>query len=73
MARELFSMTSGSAVTDITITELLNDPPFHRQMVGTVTINGTPKFFTHTYNTNLVDQMDARLRDALHRFNEEHK
>ena len=59
-------------LSDIEVIELRDDPPFHKHMVGTVTINGEKKFFTKSYNVNTPELLDSRLLAALHKFTEKH-
>jgi hypothetical protein len=58
-------------LSDIEVIELRDDPPFHKHMVGTVTINGEKKFFTKSYNVNTPELLDSRLLAALRKFTEE--
>ena len=58
-------------LSDIEVIEVNDDPPFHKHMVGTVTINGEKKFFTKSYNVNTPELLDSRLLAALRKFTEE--
>jgi hypothetical protein len=60
-----------ATLSDIEVIELHDDPPFHKHMVGTVTIDGRKKFFTKHYNVNTPELLDSRLLEALHKFTKE--
>jgi len=64
MARELFSADDES-ITDIVVTELLDDPPFHKQAVGKLKRDGVEKFFSYTYNINTVHTAAPRIHEAV--------
>jgi hypothetical protein len=57
-----------ATLSDIEVIELHDDPPFHKHMVGTVTIDGRKKFFTKHYNVNTPELLDSRLLEALRKF-----
>ena len=68
--RETVSIDDAT-LSDIEVIEVNDDPPFHKHMVGTVTINGEKKVFTKSYNVNTPELLDSRLLAALRKFIEE--
>ncbi len=60
-----------AVVSDIQVTELLDDPPFHKYMIGTLTVNGNRKFFRMHYNVSAQEELDSRLLEALRKFTKE--
>ena len=59
-------------LSDIEITELRDDPPFHKHAFGTLTVNGERKFFRMHYNVNAQEKLDSQLLAALRKFTEKH-
>ena len=60
-----------AVLSDVEITELRDDPPFHKYMFGTLTINGERRFFRMHYNVNTPELLDSRLLEALRKFTKE--
>jgi hypothetical protein len=67
MARDLIA-ADDTRLTDMVVTEVCDDPPFHKQVVGTVKVNGDDRHFAGTYNVNVGP--DERLKLALDAFHQ---
>lgn len=61
------------SLTDIVVTELLDDPPFHKRAIGKVKVNGAEKFFSCHYNVNTVKELSPVIHAAVEEFNNRQK